>query len=136
MNELPPDAPRLRLILEHLDREVEANQTIRTYLGFQRDAVLRALDGAPGEEVVETKPAAPSPAPRARKSRTSKPFQLGRVRTPDGPVPASVHMADCHMAGPLAQSVSAMEARTSLTDAGLEACAFCRPDLELDLAAD
>ncbi|MER7226466.1 hypothetical protein [Streptomyces rubradiris] len=43
MTELPPDPPRLRAILAHLDRQVAENDTIGRYLRLQRDAVRRHL---------------------------------------------------------------------------------------------
>ncbi|WP_328847951.1 DUF6233 domain-containing protein [Streptomyces sp. NBC_00258] len=56
---------------------------------------------------------------------------MERVRTPDGPVPSSVHTADCYMAGQFAHAVNAMEARIAITDGNLEVCQFCRPETEL-----
>ncbi|WP_373294682.1 DUF6233 domain-containing protein [Streptomyces albiflavescens] len=46
----------------------------------------------------------------------------------DGPVPASVHTADCNLAGPLSRAVSGMDARVAIVDGQLWVCAFCHSD--------
>ncbi|MFE9645290.1 DUF6233 domain-containing protein [Streptomyces sp. NPDC006365] len=141
MTDLPPDPPRLRAILAHLEQQIAENETVHTYLELQRDGVLQALDKAEGGEPqrAETPPLAARtsnpPAPQSRR-RPSKPFKLGRSHTPDGPLPSSVHLADCHMAGALPHFVHAMEARLAITDANLEICQICRPDTLLDLDLD
>jgi hypothetical protein len=136
--ELPPDPPRLRAILKHLDEATAENAAIHTYLDIQRNKVLDALKLAEGAAAPTQSPAPPpTPPAHARPTgRPSKPFKIGRVRTPDGPVPASVHLADCHMAGQFPHAVNAMEARIAITDADLEVCAFCRPDTELGIDTD
>jgi len=135
MTDLPSDPTRLRMILGHLEAAIAENETVHLYLQLQRGHVLDALKAADGS--------APDPPPRHAEStsarrtrRPSKPFKLGRTRTSDGPVPSSVHTADCHMAGQFAHAVNGMEARIAITDGNLEACQFCRPDLELDVGAD
>lgn len=151
MSDLPPDARRLREILRYLNDQDADNQTLLEYLRRQRAAVLKALaeaeGGDPGRPEAERqgqageKPAARPPgaviptAPRDPR-RPGKPYKLERRKTPDGPVPTAVHMADCHMAGELTHAVNAMEARLALTDSGLPACQFCRPDLELGIEPD
>ena len=48
MSELPPDPPRLRVILAHLNQQLTANETVGIYLRLQRDAVQNALARAEG----------------------------------------------------------------------------------------
>jgi hypothetical protein len=143
MGDLPPDAERLHAILRWLEKQTADNDIVGVYLRVQRDAVLRALadveDGERRLPVVgssqpparRSTPAVPVPASDPR--RPGKPFKLERMRTPNGPVPTAVHTADCHMAGDLAHAVNATEARLALTESGLPACQYCRPDLELGL---
>lgn len=54
-------------------------------------------------------------------------------RTPTGPLEATVHLDDCTMTSDRTHPVVPHEARLALTDAQLEACAFCRPDTELGI---
>lgn len=143
MGDLPPDTARLGVILRWLEQQIADNDTVGVYLRLQRDAVRKALheaqDGRHGtpERPTEGKPpAVPVAALPASPRRPGKPFRLERRRTQDGPLPVAVHTADCHMAGELTHAVNGMEARLALTDSGLPACEFCRPDLELGLDAD
>ncbi|MGQ5640515.1 MULTISPECIES: hypothetical protein [unclassified Streptomyces] len=39
----PPDPPRLRAILAHLEKQLAENETVGIYLCLQRQAVLTAL---------------------------------------------------------------------------------------------
>lgn len=136
MNELPPDPHRLRTILAWLDKQLTDTETITVYLRLQRDAVQQALARTGGKEAPRTeKPAVAAPTPAQHPRRPGKPFKLERTKTVDGPIPTAVHLADCHMAGDLAHKVNGMEARLAITDSGLPACEFCRPDLELGLDA-
>lgn len=147
MSDLPPDAARLRVLLRWLEDRIAENDTVGLYLALQRDAVQKALDAVDDTEDVEGRlpevgsagrrtaaaaipPAAPDPR------RPGKPFKLERQRTADGPVPTAVHRADCHMAGELTHAVNAVEARLAITDSGIPACEFCRPQLELGLDGD
>ncbi|MEV5915763.1 DUF6233 domain-containing protein [Streptomyces chartreusis] len=150
MSDLPPDARRLREILRYLDGLDVDNQTLLTYLKVQRAAVEKALaeaesaepgrpeDGrqAPGGKPSSRPPGAVIPTAPRDPRRPGKPYKLERRKTSDGPVPTAVHTADCHMAGELTHAVNAMEARLALTDSGLPACRFCRPDLELGIDQD
>lgn len=139
MSELPPDPARLRAIMEHLDRQVAENETVGIYLRLQRDAVRAALAETEEHRPARTEPRQPAiaiPPPAQSPRRRSKPFQLERMRTEDGPLPTAVHTADCHMAGELAHAVNALEARLAVTDAGLRVCEFCRPELELGFDGD
>ena len=62
MSELPPDPPRLRAILAHLDQQPADAETIGIYLRLQRDAVQAALSRAE----------APPPQPSQRPGRLPK----------------------------------------------------------------
>ncbi|MEU9445956.1 DUF6233 domain-containing protein [Streptomyces sp. NPDC048304] len=140
MSELPPDPPRLRAILAYLDRQIAENDTVGRYLRLQHDAVRKALTRA-------ERPAPPPRRPsRAVKGGGSLPafspaqvrtgYVVQQKRTPTGPEPAFVHLADCSMIEGAPHPIRADEARAALTDPIIEPCAFCRPDTELgvDLA--
>lgn len=136
MNELPPDPPRLRAILAHLDKEIAENETVAIYLRLQRDAVHAAL--ARAEAPPQRRPRLPKGGaglgpvaqivPRPR-------FVVQQKRTPCGPEPAIVHVDDCTMIEGTPHRISEHDARVSLTDPTIEPCAFCRPDTELGMDA-
>lgn len=150
MSDLPPDAKRLEELLRWLDERIAENQTVGLYLALQRDAVQKALDAVDDTEDAEdgegrlpavgssgrgtAAAAIPPTAPDPR--RPGKPFRLERMKTEHGPLPTRVHTTDCSMAGDLAHAVNAVEARLAITDSGLPACEFCRPQLELGLDGD
>lgn len=148
MSDLPPDAARLRAILRYLEDQAADNETVGVYLRLQRDTVLKALAdaersqrGEGGEparagEKPAARPAVAVPTPTQSPRRPGKPYKLERRPTADGPLPTAVHTADCHMAGELAHAVNAMEARLAITDSGLPACPYCRPDTELGIDQD
>lgn len=134
MNDLPPDSVRLRAILEHLNKQVADNETVGIYLRLQRDAVQAAL----------AKTDAPPPLrPHLPKGGTGlgptlqinvRPtFVVQQNRTPRGPEPAVIHVGDCSMIQGTPHPIGEHDARVSLTDPNLEACAFCRPDTELGI---
>jgi hypothetical protein len=129
---LPPDPARLRAILRHVEVQIAENETVHTYLDIQRNRILDALRTAEGTTARRRPEEAPGPRPPERRSAPSSTgFTLGRTRSPDGPVPASVHTSGCKFAGPLTVAMSAMDARVALVDGQLEVCDFCRPDTEL-----
>ena len=112
-----------------------------TYLRLQVEAVRHALAVAENR-----KPAAPGPPPRppaasrpalgpapTRSESKSTEFMIEQRRTSAGPQEAAVHVDDCAMTSHMTHPVSAQDARLALTDAQLEACAFCRPDTELEI---
>ncbi|MGW4731911.1 DUF6233 domain-containing protein [Streptomyces shenzhenensis] len=138
MNELPPDPPRLRAILAHLERQLTESETIATYLRLQRDAVQAALARA------ETPPArrrtrlakGGDRLPALAQSTGRPGFVVQQERTADGLAPATVHVDDCTMIKGACHPIRVHEARVALTDPSIAACAFCRPDTEvgIDLA--
>ncbi|KUN16100.1 hypothetical protein AQJ23_45315 [Streptomyces antibioticus] len=130
MSELPPDPARLRVILRHLEEALAENAIVHTYLDIQRNKVVDALKAAEARDAWTPQPAPEQPKERRPADRTpgeSEGFKLDRMRTPDGPVASSVHLDDCKMVGPLAQALSAHEARIALVDEQLDECEFCRP---------
>lgn len=141
MNELPPDPPRLRAILGFLEKQLAEEETVVTYLRLQVASVRHALTvaesrkpaehGPPPRRPASARPAL-GPAP-TRGERGSTGFVIEQRRTPTGPQEAAVHLDDCTMTSNMTHPVSAHEARLALTDAQLEACAFCRPDTELGI---
>ncbi|MDT7847229.1 DUF6233 domain-containing protein [Streptomyces justiciae] len=139
MNDLPPDSARLRAILEHLDKQIADNETVATYLRLQRDAVQAALARA------EPSPARPRRSGRLAKGAAplrslgiahAQPrprFVVQQKRTPRGPEPSIIHVADCTMIEGTPHSITAHDARVALTDPTIEPCGFCRPDTELGI---
>jgi hypothetical protein len=137
MSELPPDAKRLRTILEWLDEQTAGNDTVLTYLRLQRDAVRQAL----GE--TERPPAAPPPAPRParpaprpsgpnKSERQSSRFVVDHQPQAVGPEPARIHLDDCtSVVDP--QPISDQDARAALLDPSVEPCPFCQPHTELGM---
>ncbi|REE62142.1 hypothetical protein BX257_4755 [Streptomyces sp. 3212.3] len=130
MSELPPDPARLRVLLAWLEDRIADNDTVALYLQLQRAAVTRALEQAQDER---EQPDTTVDTPRA----TGLPTFLGNGRTSgykvvdrDGADHVSLHHADCDFdAGP-ARAIDANEAAAAL-QAGMPACAVCRPDLDL-----
>ena len=135
LSQLPPDLPRLRTILAHLDRQIAENHTIGIYLRLQRDAVREALTRAerrPPRRQSRVKGAGPlpgfTPLPAAGAG-----FVVQQKRTAAGPEPALIHLADCTMIEGRPHRIRADEARAALTDPNVEACRLCRPDTELGI---
>ncbi|MEU6257656.1 DUF6233 domain-containing protein [Streptomyces sp. NPDC047043] len=141
MSELPPDPPRLRAILGYLENQLAEEETVVTYLRLQVETVRRALAVAENRNPAKLGPStrAPTAARPAsgpaltRSERATTGFMIEQRRTPTGPQEAAVHLDDCTMTTYMTHPVSAHEARLALTDAQLEACAFCRPDTELGI---
>ncbi|MDQ0904364.1 hypothetical protein QFZ22_000349 [Streptomyces canus] len=137
MSELPPDAPRLRAILTHLDKQIADNDTVGIYLRLQRQAVQDAL--ARNETPPPRRPgrlakgAAPLRSMGIAHAQSRPRFVVQQKRTPRGPEPAIIHVDDCSMLEGTPHPISEHDARVSLTDPNLEPCAFCRPDTELGI---
>ncbi|MEU3785235.1 DUF6233 domain-containing protein [Streptomyces sp900129855] len=141
MHELPQDPPRLRAILGFLEQQLADEETVVTYLRLQVQSVRHALavaehrkpaePGPPQRRPAAARPAL-GPAPN-RGERKSTGFMIEQRRTPTGPLEAAVHQDGCTMTSNMTHPVTAHEARLALTDAQLEACAFCRPDTELGI---
>ncbi|RPE38992.1 hypothetical protein EDD90_1942 [Streptomyces sp. Ag109_O5-1] len=139
MNDLPPDTRRLKVILAYLEKQIADEETLLTYLRLQVHNVQAALARAETPD---------PPAPQRRRGRpvkggsnlpamtqagTSVGFVVQRKRTPNGPEPAMVHLDDCTLIEGMRYSISAHDARASLTDPNVVPCAFCRPDTELGI---
>lgn len=141
MSELPPDAHRLREILDWLDERSEENATLVTYLRMQREAVREALARAEGSAPAgeqgtgqgrEAPPQKPSVTrlPEFSRPRDQTGFKVTKRRTPDGPKLDALHLGDCNLDGGPSKPLDAHEALVALSD-GLPACAICRPDAVL-----
>ncbi|MFH9677702.1 DUF6233 domain-containing protein [Streptomyces sp. NPDC017405] len=137
MTELPPDPPRLRAILAHLDRQVAENDTIGRYLRLQRDAVQKALARAEQPSSRRQRPARPvkgaGPLPAFAPAHIRTGFVVQQKRTPAGPEPALIHLADCSMIDGAPHWIRVDEARAALTDPTVAPCTFCRPDTDLGI---
>jgi hypothetical protein len=64
---------------------------------------------------------------------TRSQFVVQQKRTPRGPEPAIVHVADCSMIEGAPHPITEHDARVALTDPTIEPCTFCRPDAELGI---
>ncbi|KRD21042.1 MULTISPECIES: DUF6233 domain-containing protein [unclassified Streptomyces] len=138
MSQLPPDPSRLRVILSHLERQMAEHETLAVYLRLQRDAVLAALARSERRPPRRTAPRAkgggslpgftPPPAPGRDEG-----FVVQQKRTPDGPEPALIHLAECTMIEAASHRIRPDEARTALAVPNIEPCGFCRPDTALGI---
>ncbi|MET8615882.1 DUF6233 domain-containing protein [Streptomyces misionensis] len=133
MSDLPPDPPRLRAILEHLDRQVAETETIGIYLRLQRDEVRKALARAASAPTRARVPQRPGPQQRAPSAEYLMESKLG----PDDPLPVVVHVGACtiRQGRRTPSAISAQQARMVLTDTviGAEPCPICRPENELGI---
>jgi hypothetical protein len=146
MNELPPDPPRLRAILAHLDQQLVTNEAVGIYLRLQRDAVQQALASA--ERQTAPRPSAPAPSERPRPPQWAtrmklRPgtYMLEPKISPDHPRPPLVHIGGCNrIERPERTSeITMRDAELALTQSvvGAEPCTHCRPEgtLDLDISA-
>jgi hypothetical protein len=105
MFDLPPDLPRLR--------------TLELWHHMWLTRIQAAITEAEAEQRRQEQAARQAPPPTGWKLQRG----IDRDRTPMG-----VHQADCGLAkGP---GITRDQARRLLAD-GVEACAVCRPDIEL-----
>ncbi|MFF4247858.1 DUF6233 domain-containing protein [Streptomyces sp. NPDC001822] len=58
-------------------------------------------------------------------------WKLSVLRSGDGNRPDAVHTGDCGMAGKRTQAMTREQALRALTQDGVTACPYCRPDREL-----
>ncbi|MEV5986824.1 DUF6233 domain-containing protein [Streptomyces sp. NPDC052051] len=138
MSALPPDAPRLRAILRHLEEQIADNETLGVYLRLQRDAVRAALTRAEAA-------AARTPTERVTAGRvTAGQVAVGQVATehvgtgyviepkpyPQHPKPALIHRADCTAPRRATMPVAPEQAQLGLRkDAKhIAACEVCAPE--------
>jgi hypothetical protein len=63
-------------------------------------------------------------------------YIVQQKRTPHGPEPAVIHLADCTMIEGTPHRIRPEEARAALTDPTIEPCQFCRPDTELGMTSE
>ncbi len=132
---LPPDARRLRAILAHLEEQIAVSETVTTYLRLQRDAVLAALARveAQPQQRPKRKAKGGGPLPGFSPPSVKAGFVVQQKRTPAGPEPAFIHLADCTMIEDPSHRIRADEARAALSDPTIEPCGFCRPDTQLGI---
>ena len=64
MSDLPPDPPRLRAVLEHLERQVAETEAIGIYLRLRRDEVRKAVTRATSAPTRARTPQRPEPQQR------------------------------------------------------------------------
>ncbi|MFC8361108.1 DUF6233 domain-containing protein [Streptomyces griseorubiginosus] len=138
MTDLPPDAPRLRAILAHLEQQVADHEAVGIYLRLQRDAVQAALARAEAPAPPQRRGRPPKGAAQLRglgmaHASVRPQFVVQQKRTPRGPEPSIIHLGDCSMIEGTPHTIAEHDARVSLTDPTIEACAFCRPDTELGI---
>ncbi|WP_432027480.1 DUF6233 domain-containing protein [Streptomyces sp. 1222.5] len=131
MTDLPPDEPRLRQILAHLDRQLAETETVGVYLRLQRDAVRQAL------AATDRPPPGPAPAPARPAVEAPRPAEyMVEQRLQAGhPLAAAVHVAGCRQTERETRAVSAGDARQALTGDPkfFRACDFCQPRRVLGL---
>ncbi|MFI1607786.1 DUF6233 domain-containing protein [Streptomyces griseofuscus] len=136
MSDLPPDPPRLRAILEHLERQVAETETIGIYLRLQRDEVRKALARATSAPTRVRTPQRPELQQRTPPAE----YLMESKSGPDDPLPVVVHVGTCtiRQGRRTPSAISAQQARMVLTDTvmGAEPCPICRPEnkLGIDLA--
>lgn len=130
MSELPPDAPRLRAILAHLDQQAADNEAVGIYLRLQRDKVRAALARAETKE--QRQPArrrrrpAPTQLPTYAQAGQPTRYKVVQRETDEGAVFVSLHLGDCDIDKGETQWLNAHEAMVALSD-GIAGCVFCRP---------
>ncbi|MFJ8054931.1 DUF6233 domain-containing protein [Streptomyces sp. NPDC096142] len=142
MNELPPDPPRLRAILTHLEQQLTTTEAVGIYLRLQRTAVQQALaaaehQGAPRPSA-PVPPGRPQPPQRATRMKLRPgTYMLEPKIAPDHPRPALVHIGGCNRVDQMEKTseITMREAELALTQdvVGAEACPHCRPEGSLDL---
>ncbi|MFJ3812305.1 DUF6233 domain-containing protein [Streptomyces sp. NPDC090073] len=135
MTELPPDVPRLREILAHLDGALAETEAVGIYLRLQRQAVQRALAAAdrpargpgPAHAAAAARPAVEAPRPAGY--MVEQRLQAGH------PLGAAIHVAGCRQTERETRPVSADDARAALSKDGafFRACDFCQPRAALGL---
>ncbi|WP_435271143.1 DUF6233 domain-containing protein [Streptomyces sp. 1222.5] len=135
MDELPPDAPRLRAILAYLDQRLTETETVATYLRLQTAAVRQALTAA-ARQPPGARRRPPLPALQASAQQEEPGGLVVEKQLHAGhPLGATVHRAGCTVIQRDANPISADDGRQALTGDGkfFRACEFCRPDAHLGI---
>jgi hypothetical protein len=137
MNELPPDPPRLRAILAHLDKQLADTETVATYLRLQRHAVLAAMSRAELRAVPRPVSSAPKRPPAAsRRESSSRPSTRFVIERPtDASRTALIHISSCPKGFTSSRPIEAALVRQALMNdpKGFQACDVCSPDTELGI---
>ncbi|MFJ5638675.1 DUF6233 domain-containing protein [Streptomyces sp. NPDC093223] len=142
MSELPPDPPRLREILAHLDQQLASTETLTTYLRLQRNAVQTALTRA--ERTPGPRPVLAAPRQQPRQLQQGRP--TGSAQAPPVGLVIEEQRKDGHPSGGMIHTASCMPhmqlrpitpdvARQVLAKDGafFTPCPLCRPDTELGI---
>ncbi|MGW7241525.1 DUF6233 domain-containing protein [Streptomyces sp. NPDC054804] len=142
MNELPPDPPRLRAILAHLDKQIADTETVATYLRLQHRDVLAAISRAERKATPRPAPSAPQRpptptlAPAGRRDSGSRPPSRFIIERPTGTSKAAlIHTSTCLRGFTGSRPIEADAVRQVLMNdpKGFTACDACRPDTELGI---
>ncbi|MEU3521371.1 DUF6233 domain-containing protein [Streptomyces sp. NPDC006654] len=137
MNELPPDPPRLRAILAHLDKQIADTETVAAYLRLQRRDVVAAISRAERKAiprpVISAPKRPPAASPRESSSRPSARFVVERPR--GASKAALIHISNCPKGFTASRPIEADLVRQALMNdpKGFQACDVCRPDTELGI---
>ncbi|MFG3585158.1 DUF6233 domain-containing protein [Streptomyces sp. NPDC047990] len=142
MSELPPDPPRLRAILAHLDKQLADTDTVRMYLQLQRQQVQHALDAAGRapdrgtRQAPRRAPELPSAGPTARPlngpTGDGSGFMLEQKKHPTHPNPATLHVDSCTMATQKTLALNGGELQAALREGeDVAPCEFCRPQSKI-----
>ncbi|MFE7030216.1 DUF6233 domain-containing protein [Streptomyces sp. NPDC057621] len=101
-------------------------RSVREWLAWQ----LRRTDDTIAE--LERQEAAAARATRTPPSPSSAPgWKLALRRAGGRPAPDAVHTSDCGMAGKNTRPLPREQALRALTEDGISACPYCRPDNDL-----
>ncbi|MFY4721430.1 DUF6233 domain-containing protein [Streptomyces sp. LaBMicrA B280] len=132
MSDLPPDPPRLRAILTHLEQQIAETETVATYLRLQCAEVHKAL--ARASSVPSRERPVQRPAPQRQPSSSAE-YLMETKLGPDDSLPVVVHVGGCtiRQGRRTPSAISATQARMVLADPviGAEPCPICRPETKL-----
>ncbi|MDX3526315.1 DUF6233 domain-containing protein [Streptomyces sp. ID05-39B] len=119
-----------------MDGQLAKTETIAIFLRLQRDKVKMALSRAEAPAQPERPRGNVKDGGRltgfAQPSAKSG-YVVQQKRTPHGPEPTFIHLADCSMIEGTPHRIRPDEARAALADPNIEPCQFCRPDTELGI---
>ncbi|RRQ86219.1 DUF6233 domain-containing protein [Streptomyces griseofuscus] len=132
MSDLPPDPPRLRAILGHLERQIAETEAVGIYLRLQCDAVRQALARASSSPSRECPAQRPGPQ---RRPPSSAQYLMETKLHLDDPLQVVVHVGGCtiRQGRRTSSAISMQQARMVLTDPviGAGPGPICRPENKL-----
>ncbi|MCX4819686.1 DUF6233 domain-containing protein [Streptomyces sp. NBC_01142] len=103
---------------------LERLRSVRQWLAWQ----LRRTDETIAE--LEKQEAAAARAARTLPPRVPE-WRLSMQRAGGRPTPDAVHTSDCGMAGNATRPLTREQALRAITEDGITACPYCRPDTDL-----